>query len=74
MKPKKKEDNSVDTLVLLRRGNKILMEGVSKTECGAETEGMNIQRLPTWGSILHKITKLRHYCGCPQVLADRSLI
>jgi hypothetical protein len=64
MKPKKKEDNSVDTLVLLRRGNKILMEGVSKTECGAETEGMNIQRLPNLGFILYTITKPQHYCGC----------
>jgi hypothetical protein len=28
MKLKKKEDQSVDTSILLRRGNKILMEGV----------------------------------------------
>jgi hypothetical protein len=26
----------------LRRGNKILMEGVTETKCGAETEGMTI--------------------------------
>jgi hypothetical protein len=41
MKLKKKEDQSVDTLVLLRRGNEIPMEGVTETKCGAET----IQRL-----------------------------
>jgi hypothetical protein len=29
MKHKKKEDQSVDTLILLRRGNKIPMEGVT---------------------------------------------
>jgi hypothetical protein len=46
MKLKKKEDQSVDTLILLRRGNKILLEGVTETKCGAETEEMNIQRLP----------------------------
>jgi hypothetical protein len=46
MKLKKKEDQSVDTLILLRRGNKISMEGVTETKCGAETEGMTIQRLP----------------------------
>jgi hypothetical protein len=46
MKLKKKEDQSVDTSILLRRGNKIPMEGVIETKCGAETEGMNIQRLP----------------------------
>ena len=45
MKRKKKEDLSVDTLILLRRGNKILTEGVIETKCGAETEGMTIQRL-----------------------------
>jgi hypothetical protein len=45
MKLKKKEDQNVDTLFLLRRGNKIPMEGVTETKCGEETEGMTIQRL-----------------------------
>jgi hypothetical protein len=36
-------------LVLLRRGNKIPMGGVSETKCGAETEGKAIQRLPHLG-------------------------
>jgi hypothetical protein len=49
MKLKKKEDQSVDTSVLLRRGNKIPMEGVTEAKCGAETEGMTIQRLPHLG-------------------------
>jgi hypothetical protein len=49
MKLKKKEDQSVDTLVLLRRGNKIPMGGVTETKCGAEIEGMTIQRLPHLG-------------------------
>jgi hypothetical protein len=43
MKLKKKEDQSVDALVLLRRGNKIPMGGVTETKCGAETEGNAIQ-------------------------------
>jgi hypothetical protein len=42
----KKEDQSVASLFLLRRGNKIPMEEVAETKCGAETEGMAIQRLP----------------------------
>jgi hypothetical protein len=46
MKLKKKENQSVDASVLLRRGNKILMGGNTETKCGAETEGKNIQRLP----------------------------
>jgi hypothetical protein len=42
----------VDTLILLRRGNKIPMEGVTETKFGAQTEGMTIQKLPPWESIL----------------------
>ena len=41
----KKEDQSVDTWILLRRVNKMPMEGVTETKCGAET----IQRLPYLG-------------------------
>ena len=49
MKLKKKEDPSMDTLVLLRRGNKIPMEGVTETKFGDETEGMTIQKMPHLG-------------------------
>jgi hypothetical protein len=41
----KKEDQSLDTLILLRRGNKIPMEEVTETEFRAETKGRSIQRL-----------------------------
>jgi hypothetical protein len=51
MKLKKKEDQSMDTLILLRRGNKMPVEGVTETNFRGETEGMTIQRLPPWGSI-----------------------
>jgi hypothetical protein len=50
-KLKKKEDQSVDTLILLRRGNKIPMEGVTETKFGDETEGRPPRNCPTWGSI-----------------------
>jgi hypothetical protein len=46
MKLKKKGDQSVDTLSLLRMGNNIPMEGVTQTKFGAETEGRTTQRLP----------------------------
>ena len=46
MKLKKKKDQSVYTSILLRRGNKIPMEGITETKCGAETQKMMIQRLP----------------------------
>ena len=74
MKLKKKEDQSVDASVLLRRGNKILTGGNMETKYGAETEGKAIQRLPHLG--IHPIYshQPRHYCGCQKVLADRSLI
>jgi hypothetical protein len=74
MKLKKKEDQSVDTLILLRRGNKITMEGVTETKCATENEEMIIQRLPHLGIHPIYITKTKHFCGCQQVLADRSLL
>jgi hypothetical protein len=40
----KKEDQSVYTSVLFRRGNKIPMGGDTEIKCGAETEGKAIQR------------------------------
>jgi hypothetical protein len=43
MKLKKKQDQSVDTLFLPRMGNKIPIEGVTKTKFGVET------RLPQLG-------------------------
>jgi hypothetical protein len=46
MKLKKKEDQSVDTLSLLGRGDKIPMKGVTETKFRAEAKGMIIQRLP----------------------------
>jgi hypothetical protein len=45
LKLKKKENQSVNTLVLLRRGNKIHMGEITETKCLVETEGMTIQRL-----------------------------
>jgi hypothetical protein len=62
MKLKKKEDQSVDTLLLLRMRNKIPMEGVTETKFGAEPEGTTIQRLPYLRIYLShkKNTKPRH--------------
>jgi hypothetical protein len=49
MKLKKKEDQSMDTSALLRRGNKIPLGGDTETKYGAETEGKIIQRLTHLG-------------------------
>jgi hypothetical protein len=71
----KKEDQSVDTSIHLRRGNKIPMEGVIETKFRAERLKEWLPRdCPTWGFILYTITKPRHYGRCQQELADRSLI
>jgi hypothetical protein len=53
MKPKKREDQSVNALVRLRRGDKILTGGNVDTKYGAETEGKIIQRLTHLG--IHSI-------------------
>ena len=53
MKLKKKEDQSVGTLILSRRRNKIPIEGVTGTKCGAETEGKTIQNLTPHGDTSH---------------------
>jgi len=41
----KKENQSVDTSVLIRRGNNILTGGSTEARSGAETEEKNIQKL-----------------------------
>jgi hypothetical protein len=46
MKLKKNEDQSLDTSIYLRMGNKIYLEGVTEAMCGSEAEGITIQRLP----------------------------
>ena len=46
MKLKKKEDQTMETLILLRKANKTPMEGIIETKCGVETEEMTIQSLP----------------------------
>jgi hypothetical protein len=42
MKIQRNEDQSGDTLPLLRIGNKIPMEGVTETKFGAEMKGWTI--------------------------------
>jgi hypothetical protein len=74
MKLKKKEHQSVNDLVLFRRGYKIPMGGDTETKCGAETEGKAIQTLPHLGIHLIYNSKPRYCCGCQEILADRSLI
>jgi hypothetical protein len=62
MKLKKKEEQSVDTSVFLRKGNKMHIGGATETKCGAETEGKAIQGLPHLG--IHPI----HSCQSQTLL------
>jgi hypothetical protein len=50
MKLKRKEDQSVDISILLRRGNKIPMDRVTEKMFRAEIKRRAIQRLPHLGS------------------------
>ena len=68
----KKEDQSVDTLFLLRMGNKIPMEGVTETKVRAE-KGPS-RDCPTQRFIPYTTTKPRHYCIRQQDFADKTLI
>jgi hypothetical protein len=45
-----------------------------ETKCGIETEIKAIQILPHLEIIPYIDTKLRHCCGCHEVVAGRSLI
>jgi hypothetical protein len=51
MKLKKKKDQSVDTLILLRRGNKMPMEGVTETKLELRQKEGPSRDYPTWGSM-----------------------
>jgi hypothetical protein len=60
---KKREDQWVDTSLLLRIGNKIPMKGVTETKFGAKTKGWTLQRLPHLGIhpiISHQTQTLLH--------------
>ena len=71
-KLKKKEDQTMDTLVLLRRGNKIFMVGDTETKCGAETEG-KVHRLRYLGINPIYSYKTQILLWMPTTFADRSL-
>ena len=72
MKLKKNEDQSVDTLPLLRIENKTPMEGVTKF--GAETKGWTVQRLPYLGIHLIISLQMLHHCIRQQDFAERIQI
>jgi hypothetical protein len=72
-KLKKKEDQSVDTLVLHRRGNKIWAK-IQRQNVEQRLKERPSKDCLTWGSILYTVIKHRHLCGYQEVHADRSWI
>jgi hypothetical protein len=74
MKLIKKEDQNVDSSFLLRKGNKISMEGVTETKLELRQNKGPSRDFPTRGSIPYTTTKCRHYCICQQDFADSTLI
>jgi hypothetical protein len=74
MKVKNKEDPSVDSLLLLRMGNKIPVEGVTETNSELRWKEGPSRDYLTWGSIPYTTTKPRHYCICQKDFAYRTLI
>jgi hypothetical protein len=71
---KKKENQSVDTLALLRRGTKYPLEEIQRQNMEQRMMERPSRDCPTWESIPYTVTKTRDYCGFQEVLADRSLI
>jgi hypothetical protein len=51
MKLKKKEDHSVNTSILLRRGNRISIGGNTETKFGQKLKERPSSDCSTWGSI-----------------------
>jgi hypothetical protein len=68
MKLKKKEDQSVDASVLLRRETKIWRQSVEQ-----RLKERPPRNCPTWGSIPNTVTEPM-LLWIPEVHADRSLI
>jgi hypothetical protein len=60
MKLKKKEDHSVDTLVLLIWGIKIPMGGDTETKFGEKLKERPCSYCPTWVSIPYTAPKPRY--------------
>jgi hypothetical protein len=74
MKLKKKEDQSEDASVLLRRRTKYSWLEIWRQSVEQRLKERPSRDCPTLGSIPYTVTKPRHYCECEEVLADRSLI
>jgi hypothetical protein len=74
MKLKKKEDQSVDVSSFLEGETKFTMEEIWRQSVEQKLKERPEIAPPLWTETDTIVTKLRHYCGCQEVLDDRSLI
>jgi hypothetical protein len=58
----------------LKWGTKYPWEEIQRQSVEQRLKERPFRDFPTWGSITYTITNPRHYCGCQQVLIERSLI
>jgi hypothetical protein len=73
-KVKKKENKVWILWSFLEVGTKYSWEEIQRQSLEQKLKERPSRDCPIWGSIPYTVTKPRHYCGCQQELADRSLI
>jgi hypothetical protein len=74
MKPNKKEDQVQMLQCFLEGRTKDSQEEIWRQSVEQRLKERPSRDCPTWGSIPYTATKPGSYCGCLEVLADRSLI
>jgi len=76
MKLKKKDDQSVDAVVLLRRGNKNIHRRKYRDKVWSrDWRKGHPETAPPGNPVhIHTVTKPRQYCWCQEVHADRSCL
>jgi hypothetical protein len=74
MKLKRKEDQSVGTSILLKRRTKYSPEEIWRESVEQRIKERSPRDCPSWGFIPYAVTKPRHWCGCQEVHAERSLM
>jgi hypothetical protein len=72
LKLNKKEDQCVGGSTILRRRTKYSQEQIWRSSVEQRLKERPPRGCPTWGFIPYTVTKLRYYCECQEVHAERS--
>ena len=73
MKLKKKEEGSMDTLILLEVGIEYPQEEIQRQSVEVRLSKRPSRDCSSQGSISYTVTMPRYHCVCQQVRADRRL-